>query len=185
MKADRIRILDKTFKPFISAEEITANVDRIANEINKRHAGNQVTVLVILKGALMFASDLLRKLNVPCTVEFLRASSYRNSVTTGGTVDIEDWIPEVTDRDVIIIEDIVDTGTTIRELIKHLGAYQPASVSVAAILSKPVVHEDQLVIEYKGIEIPADFVVGYGMDYAGQGRQLDSIWVVDEDDDTL
>jgi hypoxanthine phosphoribosyltransferase len=185
MPEEQIRILDKTFKPFISKEEIARCVDRMAVEINKRHAGNEVTVLVILKGALMFAADLLRKLEVPCTVEFLRASSYKNSIKTGGTVDIEEWIPDVTDRDVIIIEDIVDTGTTVRELIKHLGSYYPKSVSIAAILSKPEVHEDQIVIDYKGIDIPADFVVGYGMDYAGQGRQLDSIWVVDEYNDTL
>ncbi|NQW30027.1 MAG: hypoxanthine phosphoribosyltransferase [Ignavibacteria bacterium] len=185
MTESRIRILDKSFKPYISAEKIEEAVVRIASEINKHHAGNEITVLVILKGAMMFASDLLRKLNMPCTVEFLRASSYRNSISSSGLVNIEDWIPDVTDRNVIIIEDIVDTGTTIRELIKHLSSYHPASVSVAAILSKPEVHEDQIAIEYVGINIPADFVVGYGMDYAGQGRHLNSIWVVDDTPDTL
>jgi hypoxanthine phosphoribosyltransferase len=177
----RIRVHDRTFRPYIRREEIEDMVSEIAARINADFAGQEVLALVILKGAMVFASDLMRQLTIPVTVEVTRASSYGNGMTHSGTTVIEGMTVDVTDQNVLIIEDIVDTGTTIRDLIKHIGGRQPRSITVAALLSKPTVHKDTLSIDYVGREIAPDFVVGYGMDYAGHGRQLDAIWVVSDD----
>lgn len=178
----RIRVHDRTFRPYIRKDEIEDMVKEIATEINRDFAGEELTVLVILKGAMVFASDLIRQLTLPVSVEFTKASSYGNSMKSSGTLSIEGLFTEVTGRNVMIVEDIVDTGTTIRELIKHLSGLQPKSITVAALLSKPSMHAESLTtIDYVGREIAPDFVVGYGMDYAGQGRQLNAIWVASED----
>ncbi len=178
----RIRVHDRTFRPYIHREEIEDMVRDIAARINQDFAGEEITILVILKGAMVFASDLIRQLKVPVTVEFTKASSYGKAMTSSGALSIEGLFTEVADRNVMVIEDIVDTGTTIRELIKHLSGLQPKSVTIAALLSKPTMHiETPTAIDYVGREIAPDFVVGYGMDYAGQGRQLDAIWVATDD----
>jgi len=176
-----IRVHDRTFRPFITRDEIREMVHEIAGRINHDLAGEEVTALVILKGAMIFASDLLRCLSMPITVEFCKASSYGNGITSTGSLDMDGLFVDVTGKSVLIIEDIVDTGTTIRELIKHISGFQPKSITVASLLSKPSVHSETLTIDYVGREIAPDFVVGYGMDYASQGRQLDAIWVLAED----
>ena len=152
----------------------------IANRINQDYAGKELVVLIILKGAMMFAADLVRRVTVPCVLETMRASSYRDGMTSG-FLELEDALPNVTNRHVLIVEDIVDSGKTITELTKVLGGMSPASISVAALLSKPSSQIEPMAIEYVGREIAPDFVVGYGMDYAGYGRELDAIWVVNPD----
>ena len=178
----RIRVHDRTFRPYIHREEIEDMVREIAARINNDFAGEEITILVILKGAMVFASDLIRHIKVPVTIEFTKASSYGRSMKSSGALSIEGLFTEVADRNVMVIEDIVDTGTTIRELIKHLSGLQPKSVTITALLSKPTMHvETPTAIDYVGREIAPDFVVGYGMDYAGQGRKLDAIWVATDD----
>lgn len=176
-----IRVHDRTFRPYITREEIRQMVHDIATRINHDLNGEEVTALVILKGAMIFASDLVRSLNMPVTIEFCRASSYGHGIMSTGSLEIDGLFTDVADKNVLIIEDIVDTGTTIRELIKHISGLQPKSITIASLLSKPTIHSETLTIDYVGREIAPGFVVGYGMDYAGQGRQLDAIWVlVDE-----
>lgn len=177
---DLIRVHDRTFRPYIRRDEIDDMVNSIAEAVNKDFAGRELTLVVILRGALIFAADLMRRLNMPVTVEVLRASSYRDRMSSSGTVTLDEVVPDITGRHVLIVEDIVDSGTTMRELIKHLGSYEPASLSVAALLSKPDLHQGRIQIDYVGREIAPDFVVGYGLDYAGHGRNLDAIWIVDE-----
>lgn len=179
-----IQVHDRTFRPYIRRDEVMEMVRDVASRINRDLAGQEVTLLVVLKGALVFAADLMRQLHMPVTLEVLRASSYRDAMSSTGTVVVEDAVPDVVGRHVIVVEDIIDSGTTMRELIKHLGSYGPASISVAALLSKPDVHQGSIQIDYVGREIARDFVVGYGMDYAGHGRHLDAIWIVDEALDT-
>lgn len=176
-----IRVHDRTFRPYIHRHEIDELVGAIAARINSAYAGKELTVLVILKGAMIFASDLVRRLRVPCVIEVLRASSYGPAMRSSGTLNVESVLPEIENRHVLIVEDIIDSGTTIVELIKHISGLNPASVTIAALLSKPDSHKEKLVIDYVGREIAPDFVVGYGMDYAGYGRELDAIWVVSED----
>lgn len=175
---DTIRVHDRTFRPYISRDEIAAMVANIAERVNADHAGRELTVIVILKGAMIFAADLVRHLRIPCRIETLRASSYGSAMRTSGMVDLEQTLPNIEGRHVLIVEDIVDTGTTITELIKVLGSSSPAGITVAALLSKPDMHRETLAIDYVGREIAPDFVVGYGLDYAGYGRELDAIWVV-------
>lgn len=177
-----IRVHDRTFRPYIHRHEIDELVGDIATRINRDFDGKELVVLVILKGAMIFASDLVRRLTVPCVIETLRASSYRDTMRSG-VLEIEEALPNVADRHILIVEDIVDTGNTIQELVKILSGMSPASVTVAALLSKPEAQSEPLVIEYLGREIAPDFVVGYGMDYAGYGRELDAVWVVVRDDD--
>jgi hypoxanthine phosphoribosyltransferase len=177
---DIIRVHDRTFRPYIRREEIEDMVNAIAESINRDFAGRELTMVVILRGALVFAADLMRKLNMAVTVEVVRASSYRDQMSSSGTVTLDDVVPDITGRHVLIVEDIVDSGTTMRELIKHLSSYEPASLNVAALLSKPDLHQGRIQIDYVGREIAPDFVVGYGLDYAGHGRNLDAIWIVDE-----
>jgi len=178
-----IRVHDRSFTPYISKEEIDGLVDAIARRINKDFAGMELTVLVVLKGAFVFAADLIRRINIPVSVEVLRVSSYGSGMMSSGTVVIDDSLVDVGERHIMIIEDIIDTGTTLVQLIKQLGGMNPASVTVTALLSKPSKHHQELHVDYVGKEIPADFVVGYGMDYAGYGRNLDSIWVVTEEEE--
>lgn len=176
-----VRVHDRTFRPHISSNEIREVVARIAKKINHDFAGKELTILIILRGGFVFGADLVRMLNVPCRIETLRAASYHAGMMSQGMIDVEDVFPDLTNRNVLIVEDIIDTGTTIVELIKQISGLQPASITVAALLSKPEMHKERLNIDYVGLEIGSDFVVGYGMDYAGYGRELDSIWIVDDD----
>lgn len=181
---DRIRVHDRMFRPYISQHEIDEMTTNIAARINSAFAGEELTVLIILKGAILFASDLIRKISVPVSIEFTRASSYGDAMVHSGTTRIEGLTGDISGRNVMIIEDIVDSGVTLRELVKHLSGLEPKSITITALLSKPAVHKDSITIDYVGREIAPDFVVGYGMDYAGFGRQLDAIWVVCDDETT-
>jgi hypoxanthine phosphoribosyltransferase len=179
--SDLIHVHDRAFRLFISRDEIAAMVQRIAKEINADYASKELVILVILKGAMVFAADLIRELRIPVTVEVLRAASYHNNMHSKGSVDLDGDVLDIAGRHVLIVEDIVDSGLTMTELVKHLANYQPASVGIASLLSKPDIHQERVQIDYLGCEIPPYFVVGYGLDYAHYGRQLDSIWrIVDE-----
>lgn len=175
-----LKVHDRTFSPFMSREMIADLVGQIAHRINADYANKELVLLVILKGAMVFACDLMRAINVPLTVDTLRASSYRAAMRSSGTVDVEDIMPDIGGKHVLIVEDIVDSGNTLRELIKRLATYEPASLAVAALLSKPDEHRREVQIDYVGKEIGREFVVGYGLDYAGYGRHLDAIWVVND-----
>lgn len=181
LENDTIQVQDRMFRPFISKNEISDMVTRIASEINHDYAGKELVVLVILKGAMIFASDLIRELKIPVTVEFLHASSYRDKMYSQGKVDVEDRVLDIEGRNVMIVEDIIDSGLTMVELVKHLSSYQPASVGIASLLSKPDVHQERVQIDYVGREIPPLFVVGYGLDYSHYGRQLDGIWMITDE----
>jgi hypoxanthine phosphoribosyltransferase len=177
-----IQVFDKQFVPMISSDEINTMVHRMAREISSDFAGQEITALVIMKGAMFFAADLLRAVDVPVKVETLRAHSYGSQTVSSGTVTIPESIGSLEAQHVLIIEDIVDTGTTITELIKQLSGHLPRSITVASLLSKPQSHSQEITIDYLGCEIGREFVVGYGMDYAGYGRGLPAIYVVDDND---
>lgn len=177
---EQIRVHDRSFRPFMSRGEIHAAVTRIAREINNDFSGQELTVLIILRGGMVFGSDLIRQLKVPCKIETLRAASYNTGMMSKGVIDVEEVFPDLADRNVLIVEDIIDTGNTIVELIKQISSLHPSSVTVAALLSKPEMQVERLNIDYVGVEIGPEFVVGYGMDYAGYGRELDAIWIVDD-----
>lgn len=176
------RILDRNFRLLIAAQEVSEILGSIAAQIDRDYYGKHVTFVVILRGAFIFAADLVRRVKVSCNMEFVYASSYGDGTRSIGRVEINARGIDVLGRHVVIVEDIVDTGNTIIELIKFLSSQNPASITVAALLSKPTEHPAELVIDYVGKEIPSGFVIGYGMDYAGMGRNLESIYTAIEDD---
>ena len=178
---EKIHIKDKTFRPYISGEEIARAVDRVARCIRedvRQEEGNPLFV-VMLNGAFMFASDLLRVIDVPCEVAFMRMKSYQGTASTG-TVDLlQDMHAEISGRTVIVIEDIVDTGATMHALLEHLQRRRPKCVKIASLLFKPESLQYDVPVDYVAFEIPRDFIVGYGLDYDEEGRNLKDIYVID------
>ncbi len=178
---EKIHIKDKTFRPYISGEEIARAVDRVARCIRedvRQEEGNPLFV-VMLNGAFMFASDLLRAIDVPCEVAFMRMKSYQGTASTG-TVDLlQDMHAEISGRTVIVIEDIVDTGATMHALLEHLQRRRPKCVKIASLLFKPESLQYDVPVDYVAFEIPRDFIVGYGLDYDEEGRNLKDIYVID------
>ena len=178
---EKIHIKDKTFRPYISGEEIARAVDRVARCIREDVRQEEGTPLfvVMLNGAFMYASDLLRAIDVPCEVAFMRMKSYQGTASTG-TVDLlQDMHAEISGRTVIVIEDIVDTGATIHALLEHLQRRRPKCVKIASLLFKPESLQYDVPVDYVAFEIPRDFIVGYGLDYDEEGRNLKDIYVID------
>ena len=178
---EKIHIKDKTFRPYISGEEIARAVDRVARCIREDVRQEEGTPLfvVMLNGAFMFASDLLRAIDVPCEVAFMRMKSYQGTASTG-TVDLlQDMHAEISGRTVIVIEDIVDTGATMHALLEHLQRRRPKCVKIASLLFKPESLQYAVPVDYVAFEITRDFIVGYGLDYDEEGRNLKDIYVID------
>lgn len=171
-----IAIHDKHFESFISKEEIKDTVYRLAKDINRDYYGRSPLMLVALKGAFVFASDLLRRLTPDHDVAFIQYNSYQG--TESSSLHIKWQVDEsVRDRDVIIVEDIIDTGRTLDQVLFDVKKHDPSSVSVVSLLVKPsCVKTKDATIYYKGKYIQDDFVVGYGMDYNGKGRNLKQIY---------
>lgn len=176
---DRSELLKKEL---ISEEAIQQKVAELAHEISQDYRDRQPIFVGILRGAFVFLSDLVRKLEIPADIDFMAVSSYGNATKTSGIVRIvKDLDEDIEGRDVIIVEDIVDTGLTLSYLIDTLSARNPASIAVCALLLKKGKQQVEVPIEYIGFEIPDEFVVGYGLDCAGMFRHLPSIYVIDED----
>jgi len=175
-----MQIHDKHFDPFLSQEVIRQAVTTIATSITDDYRGCDLVCIVVLKGSFIFAADLVRAIDVPCRVEFLSAKSYGSSMTSLGDVVIELPNLDITGKHVLLIEDIVDTGLTISALQSALWKFHPASLEVAALISKPAMRKVNLTVKYQGIEIPPFFIVGYGLDYAEYGRNLPEIWALAE-----
>ncbi|MES2765909.1 MAG: hypoxanthine phosphoribosyltransferase [Bacteroidota bacterium] len=173
-----VQVHDRFFKKYISTEEIAAAIDEMAEKINRDFEGKPLIFLVVLKGSMIFASDLVRKITLPCRMETVRARSYGNRMTTSGRVELEFVPEELEGKNIIIVEDIVDSGLTLKALIERLLKEAPASVNIAALLSKPEARKTEIEIQYCGIEIPPVFVVGYGLDYAEYGRNLPQIYAL-------
>jgi len=174
-----IQVLDKTFVSAISAAEIAAAVDKVADQLNRDYSDKNPLFLMILNGSFMFAADVLKRATFPATVASIKLSSYSGMLTTGKVREIIGLTDDVKDRHVIIMEDIVDTGTTMHCLIPDLKAKGAASVEVCTFLHKP----DALIFEdarpkYIGFEINNLFVIGYGLDYDGYARNLPEIYVL-------
>jgi len=173
---DEIFIRGKKFRKFITKEEIEDIISVLAEKINKDYAGKELIFLVTMKGALFFSADLIRAVGLPCRIEVIRASSYGSGMKPGEVVETKAEGLNIEGKDVIILEDIIDTGRTMKKIIQDLETYKPASINVATLLAKPDMIEEELEITYLGKEIPPEFVVGYGLDYAEHGRYLENIY---------
>lgn len=175
-----MKIGDKEFKTFISAAEIAAIVERLATEVNRDYAGCSLVVCPILTGAYLFAADLTRRLTVPCEVHFVRYSSYSGMSSTGEVRCVQPFPQSVEGRDVLIVEDVVDSGLSMQVMLQQLEALHPRSVRVCSLFFKPHAFKGNFKVDYVGREIGDDFIVGYGMDYDEQGRTLPEVLVINE-----
>ena len=181
MGSDRIvHIDDLTFERYIDATDIDIKIDEIADAIREDYHDKFPMLLVVMNGAFIYAADLLRKLKFACELNFIRIKSYHGTKTTG-KVDIY-MPPDISfkDRHVIILEDIIDTGNTMAAFLPELERSEPASIALSAILIKPEAHLHELDVKYPGFVIPNKFVVGYGLDYNGKGRNLKDIYQLSE-----
>lgn len=173
-----IQLGDKSFIPYIPEEKILKAVNHVATQINEDMKGKNPLFLVVLNGAFVFAADLLRGITTECQVSFVKLASYHGTTSTGKVKELVGMNEELAGRNIVVVEDIVDSGNTIEHILKDLKSKNPASVSVATFLFKPDVFKKDFKISYIGLEIPNDFIVGYGLDYNGMGRNLKDIYVI-------
>jgi hypoxanthine phosphoribosyltransferase len=173
-----IRVHDKEFAPSIPAEDIMAQVRRVAGEINKDYEGQQPLFLVVLNGAFIFAADLMREISVPAEVSFVKLASYEGTSSTGTVREVIGLNTDITGRPIIIVEDIVESGITMAHMIETLKKQNPKSIDICTLLVKPEKLEVKLDIRYTAMEIPNDFILGYGLDYDGLGRGLKDIYTI-------
>ena len=176
MKSDLVQVKDKLFKPFISEERIQTEVARIARQMNDELADKDPIFLGILNGAFMFASDLYKQISFPCQITFLKLTSYSGTQSSGTVKQLIGINYVLKDRVVVVLEDIVDTGITLETIIRQLSGYEPAEIRVATFLHKPDATIRDVKLDYVGIEIPNDFILGYGLDYDGYGRNFNEIY---------
>jgi len=175
-----VKVKDKTFKTFIPEEEIQQRIKAVAEKINKDMAGKTPLFLAVLNGSFMFAADLMRYITIPCEISFVKLASYQGTVSTGEIKEVIGINEDLEGRTVIILEDIVDTGFTMKRMLETLGTRGPESLHICTLLLKPGKLQVPLNIEYAAIEIPNDFIVGYGLDYDQQGRNLRDIYTLVE-----
>ena len=177
----RIKVHDKEFVPYIGSAEIKLQISKLAGQINKDYEGNRPLFIAILNGAFMFASDLFKELSIEAEICFIKLASYKGTKSTGNVLTSIGLDISLTDRHVVIIEDIVDTGKTLNEFLPQLLIQQPASLKIAALLHKPDALKHPIKIDYLGFNVPDKFLLGYGLDYDGLGRNLGEIYKIAED----
>jgi hypoxanthine phosphoribosyltransferase len=173
-----VKLNDKTFRLYKSETEILTAVREVAHKINEDYIGKRPLIVPILNGSFMFASDLVKELMLDCELCFIKAASYSGTKSSGSLETLIGLNNDVEGRHLIIIEDIVDTGNTLARILPDLQKRNPASMKVATLLMKPLALQNELTIDYVGMEIPNEFIVGYGLDYDGLGRNLRDIYQV-------
>ncbi len=177
---DTIKIKDKTFSVSIPEISILKEVKRVANEINRDLKDADPLFLSVLNGSFMFTADLMRHLSIPSQLSFVKLASYQGIASTGVIKEVMGLSEDITGRTVVIVEDIVDTGLTMQRLLETLGTRNPKEIRIATLLLKPEKLKVKLNINYVAMEIPNDFIVGYGLDYDGYGRNYRDIYTVVE-----
>ncbi|MBO4641541.1 MAG: hypoxanthine phosphoribosyltransferase [Bacteroidaceae bacterium] len=175
---DTIQVKDKTFRISIPESKIQERVKAIANKINQDYAGKNPVFLSVLNGSFIFTADLLRQVNLPCEICFVKLASYQGVNSSGSIRELIGLNVDVTNRHVIIVEDIVDTGLTMAHMLDNLMKQNPSSIDICALLVKPGKLQVKLDIRYCCLEIPNDFIVGYGLDYDGYGRNTKDIYTL-------
>ena len=172
-----IKIKDKEFIPMISEAEIKERVKLVAEQISNDMKGKNPLLLAVLNGSFVFAADLMREISIPSEISFVKLASYQGTTSTGKVKEVIGINEDLTGRTVIIVEDIVESGLTIKQMIESIGTRNPESVHICTLLLKPECLKTELDIEYAAFKIPNDFIVGYGLDYDQQGRNLKDIYV--------
>lgn len=175
----QVKLKDKEFGVSITSDKIQEAVVRVAKKINSDYKGKDIPLFIsILNGSFMFTADLFKHIDFVCEVTFLKLTSYKGTASTGAVRQLIGVNEAIEGRDVIVLEDIVDTGITLEQILGQLKSFEPASVRVATLLFKPEAYLKDLTIDYIGMEIPNDFIIGYGLDYDGLGRNLADIYTL-------
>ncbi len=177
-KMSRVTIKDKTFETSMPEAMIKARVKELAQQISKDMEGKNPLFLAVLNGAFIFAADLMREMTIPCEISFVKLASYQGTTSTGKIKEVMGINEDLSGRTVIILEDIVETGLTIRQMIESLGTRNPASIHVCTLFFKPEKLQEDLDLKYVAFRIPNDFILGYGLDYDQQGRGLKDLYTL-------
>lgn len=167
---------DKFFEPYLSAASIEEKVESLAKQINRDYAEKKPLFIAILNGSFMFAADLFKKLTIEAEISFIKLASYKGTKSSGHVITAIGLDTDLYGRHVVILEDIVDTGKTLHEFLPQLRHQQPASLKIVALLHKPRAAIYSVPVDYIGFSIPNNFVVGYGLDYNGLGRNINEIY---------
>ena len=173
-----IKIKDKEFVPMISEAEIKERVKAVAQQISKDMEGKNPLLLAVLNGSFVFAADLMREITIPCEISFVKLASYQGTTSTGKVKEVIGINEDLSGRTIIIVEDIVESGLTMKRMIESIGTRNPESVNICTLLLKPDRLKTDLDIRYVAFSIPNDFILGYGLDYDQQARGLRDIYVL-------
>lgn len=175
----------KEFRVYMPAEEIQKRIKQLGAELTEDYQDKDPIFLGILNGCFMFVADLFKHLGMDCTITFVKLASYKGTTSTGNIVTAIGLEESLHNKDIIIVEDIVDTGNTMEAFLKTLAEKEPKSVRICTLLSKPEVHKNRIKLDYVGFDIPDKFVIGYGLDYDGYGRNLPDLYkIMSEEEDT-
>lgn len=176
----KVRLKDKSFQLFIDSKELNYSIESLSNKINQDYSDREPIFLCVLNGAFVFAAELVKRFNHECQVSFVKLSSYKGVQSSGTINSLIGLNEDIKGKDVIIVEDIVDTGQTIANIVENILNKNPRSIEVATLLYKPKSYQKQISIKYKAIEIGNDFIVGFGLDYNGLGRNLEEIYIIEK-----
>lgn len=168
----------RTFVTSIPENVIKQRVKEVAQNISRDMDGKNPLLLAVLNGAFIFAADLMREITIPCEISFVKLASYQGTTSTGKVKEIIGINETLKDRTIIIVEDIIESGLTMKRMVESLGTREPESVHICSLLVKPDKLETELDIEYKAFDVPNDFILGYGLDYDQQGRHLKDIYTL-------
>lgn len=166
----------------VSKEEIDEICQRLGKEITKDYQGKDIVLICVLRGAIVFMADLMREIEVPCEIDFMSVSSYTGTKSSGDVKIVKDLEDTIEDKHVIIVEDIIDSGLTLSHLVKLLQSRNPASLKICTCFDKPSRRKAEVDVDYIGMQIPDEFIVGYGLDFEGQYRNLPDVCILSESD---
>ena len=175
-----VKLDDKVFKPFLTKEEISSAILKMAEKIQSDYEGMNPVFIGVLNGSFLIVADLVREFTGDCEVSFVKMASYEGTNTTGVVNELIGLNHSIENRHVVVIEDIVDSGNTVEKLVELMGKENPASLKIATLLFKPKAYQKQIPIDYVAIEVGNEFLVGYGLDYDGLGRNLKDIYIITE-----
>jgi hypoxanthine phosphoribosyltransferase len=173
-----IRILDKKFRELLTEEIIKQRIEELALQLNNDLSGKEVVFLGILNGAFLFAADLFRRISFQARISFVKLASYNGTGSSGSIKELIGWNEDIKDKTIVIVEDIVDTGNTLERIVDELIIRKVSEVRIATMLFKPETYTKDIHLDYIGFKIPGEYVVGYGLDYNGFGRNLTSIYTL-------
>ena len=176
-----VKIKDKTFETSITEDQIKQRVKEVAQQISKDMEGKNPLLIGVLNGSFMFAADLMREITIPCEISFVKLASYEGILSTGKVTEVMGLSEDISGRTVIIVEDIIDTGRTMHQMLNSLSVRRPASLHICTLFVKPDKLEEPIDIDYVAFSIPNDFIVGYGLDYDQKGRGLKEIYTLVND----